>query len=497
LAPTGHDFTPAFTIDESEQGVRPVGRGLIRNDSSGVARNSLRDDLAIMLSSNQPLAWKSLQKTLIITDKFIIMKNSSYAAFVGIDRSDASIDLTILDQDTSYHGHHAISSKPNSLRDWIASLRKEFPSGQIALCIEQPCANLAFFFCQYDFIDLYLINPSTFKNWREAFQPSRAKNDKSDSRGIAELVSESHHKLKVWQADNVHTRKLRSLVEARRNFVDMRTKVNNQLVALLKGYYPEALDLTGKYLHAPLACRFLEKWPTLQALKKASPGEIREFYHLNHSRRASAIEKRLTIIDEAIPLTDDSAILEASCLHLTALVNQFDALRKSIASYDSKIEALFEQHEDSRIFASLPGAGPNLGARLLTFFGTDRSKFTHASAAQNFGGISPVTKQSGNSRVIHRRYACPKFHRQTFLEWVGQTITRSIWAKAFFQQQKAKGVSHYSALRALAYKWIRIIWRCWQDRNTYCEETYIKALRSTGSPLIPSIDLLIKGGKKL
>jgi len=128
-------------------------------------------------------------------------------------------------------------------------------------------------------------------------------------------------------------------------------------------------------------------------------------------------------------------------------------------------------------------------------FWTDRSRFPAPADVQEFSGIAPVTKQSGNTRVVHRRYACPKFHRQTLLEWVGQTITRSLWSKAYYQQQRAKGVSHYTALRALAYKWLRIIWRCWQDRTAYCEETYLKALRKSQSPLVPLIDDLILEAK--
>jgi len=166
----------------------------------------------------------------------------------------------------------------------------------------------------------------------------------------------------------------------------------------------------------------------------------------------TAIEKRLALIEEAIPLTHDEAILEASSLHCSALVTQFNALRKSIDAYDREIETLFNEHEDRKIFQSLPGAGSNLGSRLIVLFGTDRERFPRAASVQKFSGIAPVTKQSGNMRVVHRRYACPKFHRQTFLEWVGQTITRSLWSKAYYEQQKAKGVSHYTALRTLAYK---------------------------------------------
>lgn len=416
--------------------------------------------------------------------------SSDYAAFVGIDRSDDSIDLTVLDSQARSQGHRSQPSKPNALRDWVLELRKSFPKGRIALCIEQPCANLAAFFCRYDFLDLFLINPATFKHWREAFQPSRAKCDKTDSLGLAQLLYESHHKLPVWRPDDAITRKLRSLVEARRTLVDTRTRVHNQLVAALKNYFPEALELSGKYLHAQLACRFLQKWPTLQALKNEHPDTIRQFYFLNGSRRAPLIEKRLAIVEEAIPLTDDDAILDASTMQVHALVDQLNALRKHIDRYDEAIETHFLQHDDHLVFASLPGAGANLGSRLAVLFGTDRGRFPAPADVQKFSGIAPVTKQSGNTRVVHRRYACPKFHRQTFLEWVGQTITRSIWSRAFYQQQRAKGVSHYTALRALAYKWIRIIWRCWQDKTAYCEETYLKALRKSHSPLVPLIDAL-------
>ena len=48
---------------------------------------------------------------------------------------------------------------------------------------------------------------------------------------------------------------------------------------------------------------------------------------------------------------------------------------------------------------------------------------------------------------------------------------------------KAKGKSPQMAKRALAYKWQRIIFRCWQDRVPYDEATYIERLKKTNSPL--------------
>jgi hypothetical protein len=66
---------------------------------------------------------------------------------------------------------------------------------------------------------------------------------------------------------------------------------------------------------------------------------------------------------------------------------------------------------------------------------------------------------------VHWRWQCPTFLRQTFVEWAAQTVNKSFWAGAYYRQQKAKGCSHQAAVRALAFKWIRILYRCWQARR--------------------------------
>jgi len=121
------------------------------------------------------------------------------------------------------------------------------------------------------------------------------------------------------------------------------------------------------------------------------------------------------------------------------------------------------EHQDTQIFESLPGAGPNPSARLLATFGDDRSRFPTAEGVQRFTGIAPVTKQSGKKRYVHRRFTkrtCPHFEHQTFIEWVSQTILHSGWARAYWELQKAKNVGHWAIMRSLAYKWIRILHRC-------------------------------------
>ena len=104
-----------------------------------------------------------------------------------------------------------------------------------------------------------------------------------------------------------------------------------------------------------------------------------------------------------------------------------------------------------------------------------------------FAGIAPVVKASGKSSWTHWRYACPKFLRQTFVEWAGMTVRYSFWARAYYEQQLAMGKKHNTIIRSLAFKWIRIMFKCWKERKPYDESKYLQALKDRGSPLIENL----------
>jgi hypothetical protein len=106
---------------------------------------------------------------------------------------------------------------------------------------------------------------------------------------------------------------------------------------------------------------------------------------------------------------------------------------------------------------------------------------------QRYAGIAPVTERSGNSTWVHWRWKCPTFLRQTFVEWAALTIPRSFWAAAYYRQQRSKGQAHQAAVRALAFKWIRILHHCWRTGQKYDEATYLKALKQRGSSLLEHI----------
>ncbi len=159
------------------------------------------------------------------------------------------------------------------------------------------------------------------------------------------------------------------------------------------------------------------------------------------------------------------------------------ALRPALERLETTIADLFSQHPEHDLWESFPGAGQALAPRLLLALGSDRTRFQDASEAQQFSGIAPVMERSGKFCWGHWRWACPKFLGQSFHEFAAHSIPWSGWAKAYYLQQRSRGLGHHAALRALAFKWLRILYRCWQNRTLYDERVHLKPLARRGSPL--------------
>ena len=417
------------------------------------------------------------------------MKTSPpYDLVIGLDRSDQKADLCLIDTRTGERRRVLIATAPEALWEWLRELRQQHPGARLGLCLEQPAVHLIPFLEAYEWITLHPINPITLQKYREAFVTSRAKDDTKDAEYLADLLLTHPAKLPVWAPEDRATRAVQQLVFHRRAVVDERTALSNRLIALLKQYFPQALVLCGEDLWRPLATAFLLKWPSLQTVQKAKPATLKQFYHLHGSRSAKLLEQRLALVAKAVPVTDERAVIASFALRVQLVCRQLQLVQQSVAEFDRRIAAAYAAHPDHPLFASLPGAGPVLGPRLLASVGAQRERFDSAASLQHYTGIAPVTKRSGGSCYIHRRYCCPKFHRQSFHEYAKESVLWSRWAAAFYLQQRRKGAPHHTAVRALAFKWQRVIWRCWQDRRPYEEAKYEAALRQHGSPVVALFD---------
>jgi transposase len=415
-----------------------------------------------------------------------------FAALIGLDWGSEEHALCLHDCTSGERETSTLAHTPEAVAQWAAALGKRFPNGKIALCLEQAKGALISALMAYPFLVLYPVNPATAARYRQAFKTSRAKSDPSDAQVCLELLLQHRAKLTPWRPEDLQTRQLARLLEHRRGAVDLRTLLSNMLRDALKSYYPQALELAGQDLFAPLACQFLLQWPSLQQLQKARKETIRKFYYAHRCRRLDLINKRLEAIAQMTPLSPDPALVEPAKVQVQMLARQLLQLAVALKEYDARIAQLFAQHADAFIWESFPGAGPTLAPRLCSSFGTQRSRYQSAAAIQQYSGIAPVTERSGkNQHWVHRRWARPHFIHQSFFEYAKQSVLHCAWAKLFLQEQLAKGKKHPTAVRALAFKWQRIMFVCWRDRVAYDETIYFNTLKRRGSPLAPKLALTL------
>jgi len=231
----------------------------------------------------------------------------------------------------------------------------------------------------------------------------------------------------------------------------------------------------------------LDQWPELAKLQRTNPAKLAKFLGEHKGLNQERIQERIQQIYAAVAATSDPVVIEACSRRAVSLVQHLRVFWADIADLTKRIAERVADHPDTPIFRSLPGAGAATVPRLIAAFGTKRERFETAYQLQCYSGIAPVQQASGKTRVVHFRRACPKFLRQTFQEFAGQSIRFSTWAKAFYLNQRSHGTAHHAAVRALAYKWIRIIFRCWKERQPYDEQLYIAAAQRRGALLGPAL----------
>ena len=409
-----------------------------------------------------------------------------FAAFVGLDWAEATHDGCLQAAGTARREFGGLEHRPEAIDAWVQTLRTRFNGPPIAVCLELKQGPIVSALRKYDFLVLVPVNPLTLAKYREAFTPSHAKDAPTDAALQGELLLKHRDKRTPLTPQSPTMRALAQLVESRRRLVGDKVRLTHRLTSALKNYFPQVLQWFDDK-DTPLFCDFLSRWSTLKAAQLARRSTLEAFFREHHVRSADLIATRLQAIKNATALTTDAGIVTPNALLAQALVAQLRVTWRVIADFDKAIAQHAQGHPDLPLFDALPGAGVVFAPRLLVAFGEQRERYTSADALQKYAGIAPVTERSGKKSWVHWRRQCPKFLRQTFIEWAAESIRHSFWAQAYYPQQRDKGKAHQAAVRALAFKWLRILYRCWQDRTPYDESVYLQALKRRSAPLLHNL----------
>ena len=207
-------------------------------------------------------------------------KQIGYSVYVGIDWADSKHDVCIQPKFSDEREFAVIRHRAEAIDAWAKDLHQRH-GGCIAVALELSKGPIVSALQKYDFIDIFPVNPITLAKYREAFQPSRAKDDPTDAELAVDMLVRHPEHFKVLKPQSAEMRALTTLVEQRRCLVSERIRITNRLRSALKQYYPQVLEWFD-HIDTPLFCAFVKRWPTLMQAKRARSNTLRRFFHEHH-----------------------------------------------------------------------------------------------------------------------------------------------------------------------------------------------------------------------
>jgi transposase len=419
-----------------------------------------------------------------MSDIAVTTPEPAWAAFVGLDWGSKKHAWILQPAGGGKPEQGVVENTPEAIANWAAELNQRFGGQPVAVALEQKRGSVVNTLLPYAHLVLFPVPASMSASYRKTFVPSGAKDDPSDAAWILDLLLRHRDRLRRLEPDDANTRLLLLLVEDRRRLVDDKTRLALRLQDCLQQYFPQLVKWFD--VDTPVVADLLQHWPDLQQLQSCHDGTLRTFLRQHHCH-ADRTDQRIAAIRAAVPATNDPAALEAGAMKARHLSESIATLRKQITRVEDRLDELVAVHPDAPIFASFPGAGRATVPRLIAAFGTRRERYQSAFEVECDSGIAPVHIRSGKIDLVSMRRACQHFTRQTFHEFAGQSIPQCEWANAYHRSHCHKPEQHHAVLRALSFKWIRIMYRCWKDRKPYNEQLYMASVRRRSALLGPDV----------
>lgn len=314
-------------------------------------------------------------------------------------------------------------------------------------------------------LEVVVVSSRAVKALRTRYGAAGNKCDRSDAYVLADCLRTDGHRWASLQPDTAATVTLRSHVRARKDLVETRVAVANQLRAQLRVTFPGAVGLFQD-IDSPISLRFLERFPSATRAAWLSEKRLGAWLRANgYSGRKTPAELFARLDRAAHGITGDEG--DARGAVAVAFVAVLKTLRRQIDELETRIAELLDAHPDAAIFQSLPRSGTIRAATLLGEIGDCRARFPDPESLACLAGVAPSTRASGRHHAVTFRWAADKKLRDALCDFAGDSWRANAWAEARYRQLRANGKRHPHAERILARSWAHIIWRCWQDHTPY------------------------------
>jgi transposase len=318
--------------------------------------------------------------------------------------------------------------------------------------------------------EVFALNPMSVARYRERHSTSGAKSDAADAHLLAEIVrvDRAHHRPVAGDSPQAEAVKL--VARAHQSLIWDRSRHVLRLRAALREFFPAALEALAD-LDAPDTLELLGVAPDPDAAAVLSQAEIAAALGRAHRRDAAARARKIQAVLRAPQLRQPQPVQAAYAAIVSGQVALIRALNSQIAELGEVVASHFGRHREADIYASQPGLGVILSARIMAEFGDDPRRFASAKARKNYGGTAPITRASGRKKVVLARYARNRRLADALHQWAFCAMRGSPGARAYYQQLRARGTGHQAALRQLANRLVGILHGCLKTGTAYDEHT--------------------------
>jgi transposase len=393
--------------------------------------------------------------------------------YLGIDWADQTHAVWVVGADGAKITGRTVPHTAEGFSEWGREL-DEWRAQGIALwaAIERPDGRVVDFLLDHGVV-VYPVNPKALDRARDRFRQSGAKSDPFDARVLADFLRTDHAHLRALQPSSEAAQELKLLTEDCQRHIRQQTRLVNQLTATLKAYYPRALEVAE--VTSALAREFLPAYPTPAALTALTEHQWQRWARAHRLSEPRARELWDVLQRPQLPVP--AHVVRAKARLMQTLVAQLLPVVATVAQYRKAIDDFFASMPAAQWVRTLPLGkhgitAPTLWARLGDAPGRWES-FRHLQAQ---AGAVPVTKRSGKQRVVRFRFACDKSLRYVADQVAFLSLLSSEWARAYYDQQRARGHAHRQALRALGAKWLKIIFVMWQRQVPYDEQYHLATM---------------------
>ena len=384
---------------------------------------------------------------------------------VGLDWAQDDHAVCVIDEQAQVHLRCTVVHSASGLADLIHQLRRVAGPAALPIAVERPSGLLIDTLVEAGF-PVVPIHPNALKASRPRYSAAQGKSDPGDAFILADLLRTDGHRFRPLHPLSDDTRALRALARSRDDLVVQRVALANQLRALLESFWPGAAAIFAD-VDSPIALAFLARYPTPASAAHLGEKRLAAFLarHAYCGRRPAA--ELLDRLRAAPAGLAGPAECEAKGELVRTLAAVLEPLVTQLQQLTASLEHAVAQHPDGPIIMSFPRAGRVNAAQILAELGDDRARFTHPDQLAAEAGVAPVTYESGKHRGVGYRWACNKRLRRAVTCFADNSRHASPWSAQVYRRARDRGCDHPHAVRILGRAWLRVLWRCWQDRKPY------------------------------